>query len=151
MSAPIRPAALADLDAVMAIERAGFPTDAWSEAAMRETFITGDAVVAEDDRGVVGYGAVLAPRGSGDADVLTIAVAEAARREGTGAALLDRLIDTAREHGAARVFLEVRADNPVAQRLYGTRGFRPVGRRPRYYQPDGVDAVVMRLDLGRER
>ena len=45
------------------------------------------------------------------------------------------------------VFLEVRADNPVAQALYASEGFFEVGRRPRYYQPDDVDAVVMKLDL----
>jgi ribosomal-protein-alanine N-acetyltransferase len=41
----------------------------------------------------------------------------------------------------------VRADNPVAQALYASEGFIELGRRPRYYQPDGVDALVMRLDL----
>jgi [ribosomal protein S18]-alanine N-acetyltransferase len=115
---------------------------------MRTTFEDADAFVAADASGVVGYAAVLAPAGSGDADVLTIAVAEERRGEGTGAVLLDTLLDTAVRRRAHRVFLEVRADNPVAQHLYTSRGFRSVGRRRRYYQPDGVDAVVMRLDLG---
>ena len=48
---------------------------------------------------------------------------------------------------ARRVFLEVRADNPVARALYASEGFEAVGRRPHYYQPDDVDAIVMRLDL----
>jgi ribosomal-protein-alanine acetyltransferase len=151
VSAGIRAATADDLPAVMAIERASFPTDAWSEPAMRETFATGDAVVAEDGGAVVGYAAVLAPAGSGDADVLTIAVGEEARGRGTGAALLEHLLATASSRGARRVFLEVRADNPVAQHLYTSRGFTAVGRRPRYYQPDGVDAIVMRLDLGSTR
>ena len=47
------------------------------------------------------------------------------------------------------MFLEVRADNPVAQALYASEGFEAVGRRPRYYQPDDVDAIVMRLELRR--
>ncbi|MBW4040902.1 MAG: ribosomal protein S18-alanine N-acetyltransferase [Acidobacteria bacterium] len=148
MTAAVRAATSADVDAVMAIERASFPTDAWSEAAMRETFETGDAFVAEHAEGVVGYAAVLAPSGSGDADVLTIAVLEAYRGGGVGGALLAHLLETAADRGASRVFLEVRDDNPVAQHLYDSRGFRVVGRRPRYYQPDGVDAIVMRLDLG---
>jgi [ribosomal protein S18]-alanine N-acetyltransferase len=151
MSVAVRAGVLDDLDAVMAIERASFPTDAWSTEAMRETFATGDAIVADAGDGVVGYAAVLAPQGSGDADVLTIAVTAEHRGEGIGAALLGRLIGTASERGARRVFLEVRADNPVAQHLYASRGFRVVGRRPRYYQPDGVDAIVMRLDLGEGR
>lgn len=143
----VRPATLDDVDGVMAIERASFPTDAWSDAAMRETFATGDAVVAEEGERVVGYAAVLAPAGSGDADVLTIAVEERHRGEGIGGSLLQHLLGTASARGARRVFLEVRADNPVARHLYESRGFRAVGVRPRYYQPDGVDAVVMRLDL----
>lgn len=147
MSAPVRSASTGDLDAVMSIERDSFPTDAWSTAMMRDALATADAFVAEDARGVVGYCAVLAPAGSGDADVLTIAVAAEARGEGTGAALLARMVRVARERRARRLFLEVRVDNPAAQHLYVTRGFRVVGRRPRYYQPDGVDALVMRLDL----
>jgi ribosomal-protein-alanine N-acetyltransferase len=151
MTVPVRAATIADVDAVMAIERASFPTDAWSEGAMRETFEEGDAFVVEDAGGVIGYAALLAPAGSGEADVLTIAVGEAHRGEGLGAALLERLLRTASDRGATRVFLEVRADNPVAQHLYDSRGFRVVGRRRRYYQPDGVDAIVMRLDLGGAR
>ena len=57
------------------------------------------------------------------------------------------LIGAGRLAGAERVFLEVRADNPAAQTLYADLGFAPVGLRPHYYQPDDVDAVVMRLDI----
>lgn len=149
MTASVRTGRDADVAAVMMIERDSFPTDAWSEPAMRHSFADADAFVAEDERGVVGYAVLLAPPGGGDADVLTIAVAAPARGEGTGSALLDRMVATAAERRARRLFLEVRADNPVAQRLYASRGFVPVGRRRRYYQPDGVDAVVMRLDLPR--
>jgi hypothetical protein len=45
------------------------------------------------------------------------------------------------------VFLEVRADNERAQRLYRWWGFTEVGIRRGYYQPSGTDAIVMRLDL----
>lgn len=147
----VRPATADDLEPVMAIERASFPTDAWSDSAMAEAFATADPFVAEDAAGVLGYGIVLAPHGSGDADVLTIAVAEAHRGGGHGSALLGRMLATAEHRRAHRVFLEVRADNPGAQRLYERTGFRAVGVRRRYYQPDGVDAVVMRLDLGGDR
>jgi ribosomal-protein-alanine N-acetyltransferase len=39
----------------------------------------------------------------------------------------------------------VRVDNLRAQRLYERFGFQPVGIRRNYYQPSGVDALVMRL------
>ena len=41
----------------------------------------------------------------------------------------------------------MRADNPVAQALYASEGFLEIGRKPRYYQPDDVDAVVMKIDV----
>ena len=44
------------------------------------------------------------------------------------------------------VLLEVRADNEAAQHLYRRRGFTEIGRRPRYYQPSGTDAVVMKRE-----
>ena len=55
------------------------------------------------------------------------------------------LIAETRRRGARELFLEVRADNPGAQTLYRELGFEEIGVRPRYYQPDGVDAIVMRL------
>ena len=61
--------------------------------------------------------------------------------------LLRALLAQAAARGVHDVFLEVRADNPVAQALYASEGFLEVGRRPRYYQPDDVDAVVMKLDV----
>jgi ribosomal-protein-alanine acetyltransferase len=144
-----RVAKAADLDGIMALERASFPSDAWSEAMMRaelESAHNTYLVVASAGR-VVGYGGVRAPRGAKDADIQTIAIEAAARGRGRGRALLHDLLVAAHERGAAEVFLEVRADNPVAQGLYASEGFTELGRRPRYYQPDDVDAVVMRLDL----
>jgi hypothetical protein len=46
------------------------------------------------------------------------------------------------------MILEVRADNPRAQNLYRRFGFSDVGIRRGYYQPSGMDAIVMRCGLG---
>ncbi|WP_169580789.1 MULTISPECIES: ribosomal protein S18-alanine N-acetyltransferase [Microbacterium] len=145
----IRRAVPADLEAIMALERASFPTDAWSDAMMREELDSphGWYVIDELAGRVVGYAGLRAVRGSRDADVQTIAIAEASRGRGRGRSLLHALITEASRRGVHDLFLEVRADNPVAQRLYASEGFAEVGRRPRYYQPDDVDAVVMKLDL----
>ncbi|MFV0318938.1 MAG: GNAT family N-acetyltransferase, partial [Microbacterium sp.] len=66
---------------------------------------------------------------------------------GRGRALLEALLVEASRRSVRDMFLEVRADNPVAQALYASEGFAEIGRKPRYYQPDDVDAVVMKLDL----
>lgn len=145
----LRAAVPDDLTAIMALERASFPTDAWSDAMMREELASphGWYVVDEEAGRVVGYAGLRAVRGAKDADVQTIAIAEASRGRGRGRTLLRALLGRAAERGVHEVFLEVRADNPVAQALYASEGFLEVGRRPRYYQPDDVDAVVMKLDL----
>lgn len=145
----VRVAAASDLAAIMDLERASFPTDAWSEAMMSAELASphGCYLVLEEAGRFVGYGGVRAVRGAADADIQTIAIAASARGGGRGRALLSALLATARERGARTVFLEVRADNPVAAALYASEGFIEIARRPRYYQPDDVDAVVMQLDL----
>ena len=144
-----RPAVPGDLDAIMTLERASFPTDAWSDAMMREELSSphGWYVVVEEAGRLVGYAGLRAARGAMDADIQTITIAESGRGRGRGRALLRELLEEAARRGAKDVFLEVRADNPVAQALYTSEGFVEVGRRPRYYQPDDVDAIVMKLDL----
>lgn len=149
MTARLRGATPADLDAIMAIETATFPEDAWSSSAMRAELGSQHAwyLVAEDaeaDPPIVGYAGLLAPRGTGQADVQTIAVHESARGTGVGRRLLDALLGEAAARGAEEVFLEVRADNPLARGLYERSGFVEIAVRPHYYQPSGVDGVVMR-------
>lgn len=145
----LRPATADDLDAIMALERASFPSDAWSDAMMREELASphGWYVVAEEAGRLAGYAGLRAPKSATDADVQTITIAEGFRGRGRGRMLLTALLEEAHRRGVREVYLEVRADNLVAQALYTSEGFAEVGRRPHYYQPDDVDAVVMRLDL----
>lgn len=150
MSWTLRRASADDLAAIMAIETALFPTDAWSARTMAAELAGphGYYLVAEAEDGRLdGYAGLLAPRGSGQADIQTIAVIERARRRGLGRALMRALLGEARSRAATEVFLEVRADNPGARALYESLGFAEIAVRPAYYQPDGVDAVIMRLEL----
>lgn len=145
-----------DLDAIMAIETSTFATDAWSPENMRAELASPHtyylvAVRVEDPTVVDGYAGLLAPQGSGDADIQTIAVAESARRHGLGRTLMRQLMTEAHQRGAARIFLDVRADNPGAQSLYTDLGFEQIAVRAGYYQPDNVDAVVMRHTLAAPR
>lgn len=152
----LRVATDADLAAIMGIERRSFPTDAWSEQAMAAEVAGPHGIYLVDEVGgvVVGYGGVRALPGATDADIQTIAYDAEHRGAGRGRALLRALLDAAAGRGAREVFLEVRADNPAAAGLYLSEGFEEIGRRPRYYQPDDVDAIVMRVRLsgaGRSR
>jgi ribosomal-protein-alanine N-acetyltransferase len=149
MTVELRTARAADLDAVIAIERAAYPSDAWSAEAMASQLENENTcyLVAEDGGDIVGYAGLLAPRGAETAEVHTVTVTEALRRRGIGRRMLVALLDEAASRGATEVFLEVRVDNPSAQELYRSLGFDTVGVRPRYYQPEGVDALVMRAPV----
>ncbi|WP_407922504.1 ribosomal protein S18-alanine N-acetyltransferase [Agrococcus carbonis] len=145
--ARIRTATASDLDAIMAIEHASFGASAWERATMQAEVASewGRYVLAEDEAGrAVGYAGLRAVGVEGD--VQTIAVDAGARGRGIGRALLAELLAEAARRGVRELFLEVRADNPVARALYASVGFREIGVRPRYYQPEDVDAVVMKRE-----
>lgn len=150
MTWQLRRANADDLEAIMRLETATFANDAWSSATMRDELANENAwyLVAfpPDEPGrIEAYAGVLAPRGAKEADIQTIAVAEGARRRGLGRTIMLTLVGEAVKRGAEEVFLEVRADNPGARELYRSLGFEELAVRARYYQPDGVDAIVMRL------
>jgi ribosomal-protein-alanine N-acetyltransferase len=79
-----------------------------------------------------------------EAELANIAVTPAARGGGVGARLLDHALAELAAMGIGTVYLEVRGANAVAQRLYASRGFEPVGRRARYYDNPVDDAILMR-------
>lgn len=145
----IRAMRRADVADVMVIERATFGVP-WSEATFlnllrrRNTAL----LVAEGgERGILGY-AVLWVAG-GEAELGDLAVREGARRRGVGSGLLARALEEARRLEATSVFLEVRAGNEAARRLYERAGFEVAGVRPRYYVSPVEDALVMRRSLAR--
>ena len=152
MTWQLRRAHPADLEAIMRLETGIFENDAWSSTMMARDL--GDpacyylvAFPPDDPSSIEGYAGLLAPRGATEGDIQTIAVADPARGHGLGRTIMQALINEARKRGARLIFLEVRADNPDAQRLYDRLGFLPVGLRRGYYQPDNVDAIVMRLNI----
>ncbi|WP_327591219.1 ribosomal protein S18-alanine N-acetyltransferase [Nonomuraea sp. NBC_00507] len=138
----------ADLPAVMEIERATFPLDAWSESMMRGELAdmprSRHYVVALVDDEIVAYAGLAAA--ADQADVQTIAVLEKHQGTGIGSAMLTELLAEASRRGAREIFLEVRADNPRAQAVYRHFGFEEIGTRRRYYD-DGTDAIMMRRNL----
>lgn len=146
----LRTARPEDLDPIMAIETDTFSSDAWSAATMSAELAGphGHYLVAVTAAGELdGYAGLFVPAGAERADIQTIAVTPRARRQGLGRQLMVALLDEARARGAREVLLEVRADNSGAQALYRELGFEQIAVRPNYYQPSGVDALILRLDL----
>jgi ribosomal-protein-alanine N-acetyltransferase len=139
-----------DMPAIMALERELFPEDAWTPEMFAAEFAQPPSrrlyLVAEEGKALIAYAGMMFTGGP-QADVVTLAVEPAHWGEGTGTALLTALVDEAGKRGCAEVLLEVREDNPRARQLYLRHGFTEVGIRRGYYQPSGVDAVVMRKGL----
>ena len=152
MDFELRVATPNDVDSIMALETSTFTADAWSAESMSSEIASEHThyLVAFDPAApevLAGYGGLLAPEGSGEGDIQTLAVAPSARRHGLGRTLVTALLAEAASRGAEEVFLEVRADNPNAHALYDSLGFEQIAVRAKYYQPDGVDAQVMRVML----
>jgi ribosomal-protein-alanine N-acetyltransferase len=146
----LRPLRYDDLAAVLDLERTLFPDDAWSPGMFAEELAMSGRhyVAAEEGKTLVGYAGMMLPGGR-QAEVLTVAVDEKHWGQGIGSALLTDLLDEAVRQDCREMFLEVRADNPRAQTLYRRFGFEDVGVRRGYYQPSGMDAIVMRRELAR--
>jgi ribosomal-protein-alanine N-acetyltransferase len=153
MTWALRRASLDDLDGIMAIEHAVFANDAWARESMASELasVHNYYLVASPLEGGDGvfdaYAGLLAPRGATQADVQSVAVVEGARRRGLARTLVRALVAEARDRGTREVFLEVRVDNLGAQALYESLGFERIAVRTGYYQPDNVDAAVMRLTV----
>lgn len=82
-------------------------------------------------------------------ELLLFAIAPKYRFQGLGHQMLRHFIAGARSNGMARVFLEMRRDNPAGY-LYAAHGFCEIGVRPAYYRtPDGlrIDALSQELAL----
>jgi len=114
------------------------PTEAWGAEALRLMLETPGTFALFSP----GEGFILARVVVDEAEVLTLAVVPAARRQGLGRALLEAALGVAEAAGARQMFLEVSTANPAARALYAAAGFTEVGRRRRYYA-DGSDALVL--------
>jgi [ribosomal protein S18]-alanine N-acetyltransferase len=148
----LRPMIADDLTAVLALEEDLFAPDTWTASMYRDELRRTDTrhyLVAEDEHHAGGQSSVVGWAGliayADEAHVSTIGVARGRQGEGIGARLLDALLAEA-DRRSPVVLLEVRADNERAIGLYERRGFATIGRRPRYYQPSGTDALVMKRE-----
>jgi len=145
---PIRPARLADVGDVDAIERAVF-SDPWSANDFTECVTSGVPFLVAERRGVVA-GYIVAHCAADEGEILNLGVAAAHRRQGIGRALVARALQELAGRGVGTVYLEVRASNAAARQLYESLGFGEVARRSRYYRRPVEDAVVLRAGMPAE-
>ncbi len=130
-----------------ALDQRLFSAECWSEADFYTSLEDPDRLffTAFEQDTFLGCGGVQISFEQGD--ILTVGVEPAARRKGVGSALLEAMIQAFRARGGRQLFLEVRASNEPARKLYEKHGFRPMGVRRNYYQEPHEDGIVYCLEV----
>jgi ribosomal-protein-alanine N-acetyltransferase len=159
----IRPATIADLTALLDLERQSPSAAHWSEQQYKDLFQTSEYAPARlvlvvdeiaggrqprsDSASSRALGFLIANHIRPDWELENLVVAPAFRRKGLATQLLAALLHRARETNSESVFLEVRESNRAARALYARHRFEEGGRRRLYYSSPPEDAVLYRLDL----
>ena len=139
----VRRLSYSDLPAVLGIERRSFPTP-WSLAmfVLELSKPSGICLAASGPDGLVGY--LVCSRYADVWHLMNVAVVPERRRAGIATTMLRRLFEEAGPD--SRYTLEVRTSNAEAIAMYRRFGFKPAGRRRRYYHDNGEDALIMWLE-----
>lgn len=136
----------ADLDAVLKIEYAAF-SHPWTRGIFLDGLKSYEIWLMFEGDQQVGHGVINVI--IDEAHLLNITVKLENQGRGLGLLLLDKLMTRAYELNGRECFLELRASNQSAYRLYERYGFNEIGRRRDYYPAVGgrEDALVMACTL----
>jgi len=147
----IRKASKEDLAAIIGIQRKTAQAAQWTPAdyANLASDPSGLILVAEFDTMIppMMVGFVAFHRVIDEAELRNMAVDPARQRQGVGRQLLAEGRRRLLEQGAKQIYLEVRATNLPAQRLYYSAGFALCSRRKDYYNDPREDGLVLSLRL----
>jgi [ribosomal protein S18]-alanine N-acetyltransferase len=140
---------LGDLGEVQNIEDAVYPHP-WTRGNFLDSLYSGyeSWVLRQRDGMLAGYFLVMFA--VDEAHLLNITVRRDLHGRGIGRALLDKVVEIARDKSTTSVLLEVRPTNLRALSVYRQYGFAEIGRRKGYYPAANntrEDAIVMRLVL----
>lgn len=148
VEAQFEPLTEARLGEIIAIENQAYEHP-WTRGNFVDSLQSGyQAQVITANNVVIGY--FVAMMGVDEVHLLNITVAPSFQGQGWGRVLLDALGLWARGQGAQWLWLEVRASNWRAQRIYEHHGYRRVGERKGYYPANRgkrENAIVMSLQL----
>ena len=146
-SSNIRAATIGDLPAIFVLERSSPTAAHWKESDYRTGIAQPErlVLVAERETSIVGF--LVASVATEEWELENIAVSPAALRKGIGRALMNGLINRARQVQAAEIRQEIRASNTAAQKLGLSVGFIQGGRRRDYYQNPTEDALLFKYLL----
>ena len=137
----------ADLDDVLAVERASFhnpTTREWYESELQRPDVCYVFVIRTDQAHVAGFCAFW--RVADQIHINNLAIRPELRSRGLGRFLLQCVLEEAERLGAIHATLEVRRSNTAARRLYERAGFHLAGVRASYYTHPIEDALILSRD-----
>jgi ribosomal-protein-alanine N-acetyltransferase len=126
--------------ALLALERAVFGTDHWSESALSGHLEQAQSISLQIGESAM-EGFVLGSYVLDEAELLRIAVSPDQRGQGKGRLLIRSFHHHCTNLGVVRILLEVREDNLPARQLYESEGYSVIAKRRRYYS-DGCTAII---------
>ena len=136
-----------DLDGVLEVEAESF-SNPWTRDMyaweLRDRAMCHILLVRTEEQRVAGFCAFWLV--CDEIHINNVAMRSGFRAQGIGTALLRHVLAEARQLGARRATLEVRASNERARRLYERLGFYVAGVRRHYYTNPVEDALILWRD-----
>ena len=127
------------LNEIVALHKQCFPDRPWSASEFADLKKSGCEIVASEN------GFVVWRVTCDEAEIISIGVAPEMRRNGIAETMIILMEQELKKQNVVNVFLEVSEVNYSAIKLYEKCGFKPAGKRPKYY--DGVDAIIMKKEI----
>lgn len=142
----VRPLCLNETELAAEVERISLGHEAWTADGIRDTLeLNGHYFAAFLNEKFVGHAGLTAVLDEGY--ITNIAVLPQFRRMGAASMLTAALIEKAKQLKLSFLTLEVREFNKAAIALYEKYGFKPAGRRKRFYSEPFEDAIIMTLNF----
>jgi ribosomal-protein-alanine N-acetyltransferase len=145
MEPTLRKCKYTDIDALLPIEKEGFPNDPY-DRKLFNLFVSDTQsyfIVAELGKRVIGY-AITAYKGS-KAVITSMAVRSTHREKGVGSLLVEAILKEVSDKVPV-IELQVETTNKAAISLYHKYSFSEAGLIHNYYA-DGKDAILMRKEF----
>jgi len=142
----IREMSPGDVNAIALIEKTSY-TMPWSEISFFSEIYSRNSItrVAELDGRIIAY--ICIKQVSDEAHLMNVTVDSPYRRQGIATMLFNNIKKDLQSNGCRFLYLEVRASNIMAKKMYEKLEFKVVGIRKDYYLKPTENALIMMLEL----
>ena len=134
-----------DIANIVALHKTCSFSDGWNEQMLESAFDNNYNAFGVTQKGelvaYIGFDA-----GLYEYEFQTVLVNPLFRKQGFAKALINQMIDMAKQNNIESIFLEVRENNQSAINLYQGFGFKVISKRNKYYF-DGENALVMKKEI----